>query len=75
MTHYTSKLFLKSAENYLIMDKKYIISQKGEKMPNFGYKLYFQKLKVLNALADSNSWSALYKLDSLTPQLWQYSTK
>lgn len=45
MTHYTSKLFLKSAENYLIMDKKYIISQKGEKMPNFGYKLYFQKLK------------------------------
>lgn len=35
MAHYTSKLFLKSAENYSIMDKKYI-SQKGEKMPNFG---------------------------------------
>lgn len=35
MAHYTSKLFLKSAENYSIMDKKYT-SQKGEKMPNFG---------------------------------------
>lgn len=48
MAHYTSKLFLKSAENYSIMDKKYI-SQKGEKNAQFWIKkLYFQKFNVLN---------------------------
>lgn len=66
MTHYTSKLFLKSAENYLIMDKKYIISQKGEKMPNFGYKLYFQKLKVLNV----NKSPSRFELMICTLQAW-----
>lgn len=27
------------------------------------------------ALADSNSWSAAHKPDTLTTELWQYSTK